>query len=197
MSNLRSPRQNAGRKSFRAAAVGALVCSAVALCVVPNYAAPKTAAKKTAATPARAGAARLQPTTAAALKKAIAARRGKVVLVNFWATWCPPCVAEFPALLQLQRRHAAKGLTVLFVSADDFKTRKTTVEPFLARQKMTSPSWIIAGNPSTFGSQFDPQLKGSFGLPRTYLYNRRGKLVKVFSEPKDLAGFEKLVKPLL
>lgn len=184
-------------KSFHAVAAGALIVSAVAWRAAPNYAAPKAATKKAATKSARAGAARLQPITAAALKKAIAARRGKVVLVNFWATWCPPCVAEFPALVRLQRRHGAKGLAVLFVSADDFKTRKTTAEPFLARQKMTMPSWIIAGNPSNFGVQFDPQLKGSFGLPRTYLYDRRGKLVKVFSEPKDLAGFEKLVKPLL
>jgi len=58
------------------------------------------------------------PVSVATLKKEIAARKGRVVIVNFWATWCPPCKAEFPALLQLQKKYAARGVSLLFVSAD-------------------------------------------------------------------------------
>ena len=137
------------------------------------------------------------PTNAAALKKAIAARKGKVVLVNFWATWCPPCVEEFPGLVKLQKNYGAKGLSVLFVSADELKTQKTKVEPFLKKNSVTTPTWIVQDNPFTFIPQFDPTIEGAFGLPRTYVYNRQGKLVKVFSEDKSYKEFEKLIKPLL
>src|SRR5688572_28677110 len=74
----------------------------------------------------------VSPVTAAALKKAIAARKGRVVLVNFWATWCVPCVQEMPGLVKLQKQYAGKGLSLLLVSADEQKTKNSKVVPFLA-----------------------------------------------------------------
>jgi thiol-disulfide isomerase/thioredoxin len=150
---------------------------------------PKT--KQSAKQPA------IVPVTASGLKKEIAARRGRVVLVNFWATWCGPCVEEFPDLVRLQKKYAGKGLSVVFVSADDLDTRQAKVAPFIAKNGLAYASWIIRGNPFDFIPQFDPNIKGAFGLPRTYVYDRRGKLVTVFSDAKSYAEFEKIVKPLL
>ncbi len=147
-----------------------------------------------ASLPARA-ASPVTPISAANLTKQVASSKGQVVLVNFWATWCPPCVAEFPGLVQLQKKYGKNGLKVIFVSGDDVKTQKSKVEPFV--KKYGARSYIINGNPIDFIKQFDPKLQSSFGLPRTYLYNRQGKLVAAFSEDKSYAEFEKQVKPLL
>ncbi|MDQ3815257.1 MAG: TlpA family protein disulfide reductase [Armatimonadota bacterium] len=139
----------------------------------------------------------IKPATASSLKQEIAARKGKVVLVNFWATWCPGCVDEFPYLVKLRNRYGQKGLSVLFVSADDLAEQKEKVEPFLAEHRAQAPTWIIQGNQFEFIPAFDPNIKGAFALPRTYLYNRQGQLVRVFSGDKSYQGFEKLIKPLL
>ena len=121
------------------------------------------------------------PISVATLKKEIAARKGKVVMVNFWATWCPPCKAEFPALLQLQKKYAARGVSLLFVSADSERTVEKQVRPFLKQMKATAPTRIISGNVIRFVQAFDPKIKDEFVLPRFYIYNRGGKLVKAFS----------------
>jgi thiol-disulfide isomerase/thioredoxin len=138
----------------------------------------------------------VQTVNVAGLKQAIAARKGQVVLVNFWATWCLPCKEEFPALLKLRQKYAPGGLSILFVSADDAGARNAAVLPFLKIQKVNFPTFLVSGNPGSFIEKFDPDLEGAFALPRTYLYNRNGKLSKAFSGDKDFAEWEKIVKPL-
>lgn len=62
--------------------------------------------------------------------------RGQVVVLNFWASWCEPCVAELPSLERLARRHAADGLQVL---ALNFRERDAAIERFLARHPLALP----------------------------------------------------------
>ncbi len=134
------------------------------------------------------------PTSVEALKKQIVARKGKVVLLNFWATWCTPCVAELPLLEKLQKQNSKK-LSVMLVSADESSDRPKAAQ--LLRQKGHSgASWIIAGNESDFLKKFDPK-SGDFALPRTYLFGRDGKLIKALTadESKNLeATVKKLLK---
>ena len=144
------------------------------------------------------------PISVATLKKEIAARKGKVVIVNFWATWCPPCKAEFPALVQLQKKYAARGVSLLFVSADSERSVDKSVRPFLRQMKVTAPTRIISGKAVEFVKAFDPTLKNEFVLPRFYIYNRSGKMVKAFSNTQvdentkvNFLKFEKMIKPLL
>src|ERR1700751_2917343 len=59
--------------------------------------------------------------------------RGKVVLVNFWATWCGPCQEEIPSLIDLQNKYGAKGFTVLGIAMDE--EGKSVVAPFVAKEK--------------------------------------------------------------
>jgi thiol-disulfide isomerase/thioredoxin len=176
-----------------------LVAGGIALGVATTKS--TTAAPAARATVRRAAASKatpvVTPVTAAALKKQIAARRGKVVLVNFWATWCEGCRKEFPDLVRLQKNYAKRGVSVLYVSGDETKDRNSKVVPFLRGQGVSSPSYIIHGDVFTFIPAFDPKLKTAFGLPRTYVYDRSGKLVKVAFPEKSYAEFEKIIKPLL
>jgi peroxiredoxin len=92
--------------------------------------------------------------------------RGKVVIVNFWATWCPPCRAELPELADLHKRFAAQGLVILAISDED----PSTVRRFAGEYSMNYPVLIDTGG----------AIKGQFrvsGLPQTFVYNRQGRLV--------------------
>jgi peroxiredoxin len=94
------------------------------------------------------------------------ALRGKVVLVNFWATWCPPCRREMPDMQALYQRFSPRGLVILAISDED----AGKVEPFLAAQKYTYSILLDPGRKVN-------QLFGVGGIPKSFLYGRDGKLV--------------------
>ena len=94
--------------------------------------------------------------------------RGKVVLLNFWATWCVPCRTEMPAIEALFQRHREQGLEVVGVNLD--KLSPAGVEAFLKEVKVTfrvvlDPSWSTT------------HAYGVVGLPTTYLIDRKGRVV--------------------
>ena len=136
------------------------------------------------------------PADAPALKRAIAAQKGRVVLVNFWATWCGPCVAEFPAIVKTSRQYKAKGLTVIAVSADSAKTLHTKVEPFLAKQGATFPAYLEKStDPEDFINALDPTWQGD--LPRTFIYDRQGRRVKTLTGEQTAQSLAVAVAPYL
>jgi peroxiredoxin len=92
--------------------------------------------------------------------------RGKVVLVNFWATWCPPCRKEVPALEALSTRFAGQGLVIIGISDED----AAKVEPFVRRQAMSYPILLDPGR--VVNRAFAIQ-----GIPKSFVYDRSGKLV--------------------
>lgn len=98
---------------------------------------------------------------------------GKLLILNFWATWCPPCVSEVPSLNQLQRALGPDGVVVLGVSEDK---DPQAYQNFLARFNV---SYQTAREPSA-----DTKTKyGTIQIPETYLINRDGKVVeKVVSD---------------
>lgn len=132
---------------------------------------------------------------AAGLKRAVAARRGRVVLLNFWATWCPPCVKEFPDLVRVYNKHKSRGLDLITVSFDEPEDLRSKVVPFLQRHRLVSGTYIQKGGPQQFVERFDPRWEGA--VPRTYVYDRRGKLVRVLEGELSAADMEKAVAPLL
>ena len=136
------------------------------------------------------------PADAPTLKKAIAAQKGRVVLVNFWATWCVPCVAEFPAIVKTSRRYRARGLSVIAVSADSAKDLHTQVEPFLAKQKVAFPVYLErSADPEDFINAFDTTWQGD--LPRTFIYDRRGRLVKTLTDLQTTRTLAAALRPYL
>jgi len=92
--------------------------------------------------------------------------RGKVVLVNFWATWCPPCRKEMPDLDALYQRFAAKGFVVLGISDEE----RSKVEPFIRERKVSFPVLLDPGR--KVNDQFIVE-----GIPKSFVYDRDGKLV--------------------
>ena len=93
-------------------------------------------------------------------------QRGKVVVLNFWATWCPPCRKEMPDLEALYREFKDQGLVILAISDED--TGK--VRPFVAEQKVTYPILLDPGRKVNELFQIE-------GIPKTFVYDRAGKLV--------------------
>ncbi|NTV12657.1 MAG: TlpA family protein disulfide reductase [Desulfobulbaceae bacterium] len=115
--------------------------------------------------------------------------QGKVVLVNFWATWCPPCRKEIPSLVKLQESYRSKGLVVVGVSMDE--GGRTMVGKFLEKQGVNYP--VIIGDSSVakgFG--------GVIGVPASFLVDRKGELIRRFdgyaSEEELREELEKLLK---
>lgn len=115
--------------------------------------------------------------------------QGKVVLVNFWATWCPPCRKELPALMKLQEKYRDKGLVVVGVSMDEGSA--SSVGKFLAKQKIIYP--VILGD-----GELTRGFGGVIGVPATFLVDRKGELAIRFdgfaSEDELQEVVEKLLK---
>jgi thiol-disulfide isomerase/thioredoxin len=104
--------------------------------------------------------------------------KGKVVLVNFWATWCGPCRIKIPWLIELQEKYTARGFTVLGVAMDE--EGKSAVAPFVqkerfkvsgTRQSMNYP--IVVGNDATAD-----EFGGLVGFPTSVLISKAGRVVK-------------------
>ena len=93
-------------------------------------------------------------------------QHGKVVVLNFWATWCPPCRKEMPDLESLYQQFKDQGLVILAISDED--TGK--VAPFIAEQKVTYPILLDPGRKVHELFQIE-------GIPKTFVYDRTGKLV--------------------
>ena len=136
------------------------------------------------------------PADAPTIQKAIAAQKGRVVLVNFWATWCGPCVAEFPAIVQVSRQYKRQGLSVIAVSADAARDRTTKVQPFLVKQGVAFPVYLERStDPEDFINAFDTTWQGD--LPRTIIYDRHGRRVKTLSGEQTAPSLAAALRPYL
>ncbi len=101
--------------------------------------------------------------------------RGKVVVLNFWATWCPPCVEEAPALNQLHQAIASQGGVVLGISVDedDEAYKKFLVDHSIAFPNYRDPSKQIA---AAYGTSM---------FPETYIIDRQGRIARKIIGPQD------------
>jgi thiol-disulfide isomerase/thioredoxin len=116
----------------------------------------------------------------------LASYRGRVVLLNFWATWCAPCQLEMPVFADWQRRYGP-GLQVVGISMDD---DAAPVRNLIARMKVNYP---VAMGDATLGERYG----GVLGLPLTYLIDKRGTVRARFQGETDLKVIEKQLKVML
>src|SRR5882724_2035032 len=123
----------------------------------------------------------------------LAKYRGKVVLVNFWATWCDPCYIEIPWLIEMQQKYEAKGFTVLGISMDE--EGKSAVAPFLAKERFNVNGQKLPMNyPIVIGNDdVADKFGGLLGYPTSFLISRDGKIVK---KVQGLISYEEFTKAL-
>ena len=117
----------------------------------------------------------------------LGAYRGKVVLLNFWATWCAPCRAEGPRFSGWQQKYAADGLQVLGIAMDDSETEVRTV---VRKDRLAYP--VVMGD-----EQLGELYGGVLGLPLSYLIGPDGRIVARYQGVTDLTQLELRIKALL
>jgi len=113
--------------------------------------------------------------------------RGKVVVLDFWATWCEPCKQEIPRLIDLQNRYSAQGLQVLGISMDD---SEPPVRTFQQNFKMNYP--VAVGT-----AKLADQYGGVLGLPITFVIDRQGRIFSRHIGAVDFSLIEAEVKKQL
>lgn len=115
-------------------------------------------------------------------ERSLSGLRGKVVLVNFWATWCPPCRDELPSMQQLQRRMVNKPFEMLALSVDD---SWESVNRFMKENGFTVPVY----------ADFDKRISTLYGThmwPETYIVDKKGKIAYKVIGAKDWTSSEVL-----
>ncbi len=113
--------------------------------------------------------------------------RGKVVLVNLWATWCAPCRSETPALEQLYRSDRKRGLVVLGIDQGE---SAPAAAAFARELQLTYP--ILIDTEQRYGRAY-----AAIGLPTSMLVDRTGRIVQGIDGERTLAEFQSIVDPLL
>jgi thiol-disulfide isomerase/thioredoxin len=121
----------------------------------------------------------------------LAGLKGKVVLVNFWATWCDPCRVEIPWLIEMQAKYGSRGFTVVGVAMDD--EGRSAVAPFVEKERfdvngqqlpMSYPIWLGSDEAAD-------QFGGILGYPTSFLISKDGKQVEKY---QGLLNYDQLVK---
>jgi thiol-disulfide isomerase/thioredoxin len=114
--------------------------------------------------------------------------KGKVVLINFWSTWCPPCVAEIPGFIQVQDEYRAKGLTILGFSMDEGDPQ--VVRDFVKANGINYP--ILRGD-----SRVAQAFGGVNGIPASFLVDQKGQIVLHHTGILSAKALRAAVDPLL
>jgi thiol-disulfide isomerase/thioredoxin len=130
------------------------------------------------------------------LRDVVARQKARVILVNFWATWCVPCREEFPDLVRLQKTLGPKGLQIVGVTTD-FTKEMPAVENFLAKTAPDFPNYHkkAGGDDQDFIDAVDKGWGGE--LPFSVLYDHAGKKIKTLSGKHSYADYEREVTALL
>ncbi|MGA3186579.1 MAG: TlpA disulfide reductase family protein [Bryobacteraceae bacterium] len=140
---------------------------------------------------------KLTPLNEASFPKMVAAHKGKIVLVDFWATWCVPCRAEMPQLVKLADRLRARGLDVVTVSADE-PAKELAASKVLAENSVVPPVYLAKvseDDKDKFYNSIDKKWSGE--MPAMFIYDRSGKLVRSFLGETPVKDIEAAIQKLL
>ncbi|MDX2034699.1 MAG: redoxin domain-containing protein [Blastocatellia bacterium] len=157
----------------------------------------KAPAKRPVAKAAPAGAPRVALLKPADFEKLKNEAKGKVLVINFWATWCSPCVAEFPEFIAIDEKYRARGVEMVGISADDSTELKTSVTAFLRKQKAAFRNFVQdTDDPQQMVDVVDKEWPGV--LPATFIYDKQGvrvyKRYGIIDREELLAAIEKALK---
>ena len=130
------------------------------------------------------------------LKSIMDSNKGKVILLNFWATWCKPCVKEFPDLIKLYSNYKDKGFLLVFISADVPEEVKTKVVPFLSKQGVDFVTYYNGfDKPEDLINFVDKDWQGA--IPSTYIYDKKGNIKSSILGTKTYEQFEREISKYL
>ncbi|MCW5982971.1 MAG: TlpA family protein disulfide reductase [Bryobacteraceae bacterium] len=142
-----------------------------------------------------AGPARLLPYDEKVHAAVLSEHKGSVVLIDFWATWCAPCLAELPQLVALETKLRGKGFRLVSVSADDPSDEAAALQ-FLQKHNAPPPAYLKrVADDDRFIGFIDPKWSGA--LPALFLYGRNGRLVRSFVGETEISTIEKAIRALL
>jgi len=116
--------------------------------------------------------------------------KGKVLVVDFWATWCGPCRIEIPGFVALRDRYHDQGLEIIGISNDEGSDAVQEVKDFYKQFKMNYPVGLA-------GDDVDQLYGGIIGLPTTFLIGRDGRIYAKHTGTTDISVFESEIKALL
>jgi peroxiredoxin len=124
------------------------------------------------------------------VEQSLQSLKGRIVVVNFWATYCIPCRKEMPDLAVIQNEFAALGVQVIGVSTDDLTDRSKVLQ-FVKETKVNFPIWV--------GGSVEHMMRFGLGaaLPGTVVIDREGKIAKIISGVIDQAALRKEIEALL
>lgn len=144
---------------------------------------------------AASGGEQLRPLDEAGFRQLLGAQRGKVVLVDFWATWCDPCRAEMPLLVSLEKKWRDRGFVLVTVSADEPEQAGEALA-FLKKSGVRLPAWQKrTQSDESFINAIDRKWSGA--LPALFLYDRNGNKVQSFIGETETSQIEAALRKLL
>lgn len=126
------------------------------------------------------------------LKQLVSQPNDTLYVMNFWATWCAPCVQELPQFEAIRRQYANRKLTVLLVSLDDRKTLSTKVIPFVRNRKIQSPVVLLdESDLNTWVDKIAPEWSGA--LPMTLILNNKHNVRQFIGKPVKEGELESII----
>jgi thiol-disulfide isomerase/thioredoxin len=134
------------------------------------------------------------PIVTASVSQSLEAFRGKVVILDIWATWCPPCRMEIPDFVKLQEKYRDQGVEIIGVSIDPIDPRgggAPAVAPFMQQYKINYHVWMVNSPTALTGYPMGQ------GIPTTYVIDRNGRISKTYVGAKAMSVFESDIKELL
>ena len=136
------------------------------------------------------------PVDAVDILSLIGDQRGQVVLLNSWATWCPPSIHEFPEIVAVEKDYRSRGVAVISVSADYPDRMDSQLLPFLEKHRPRFPVYIMrTDDADRFVRTIDPEWSGT--IPATLFIDRKGKFsVKRYSR-MNRGEMERILEALL
>ena len=128
------------------------------------------------------------------LQSLISGNKGKVTIVNFWATWCPPCLKEFPDFVKLYNAYHSKGLEIVAVSMNE-PDEMEDIQEFLQKYKPPFPIYLAASADEDFYQAISKDWMGT--IPLTLIFDTEGKSAYYHHKEVNFSGLEKDISPLL
>lgn len=134
-----------------------------------------------------------EPVLSNNIQASLAQFRGKVVVLDLWATWCGPCRMEIPGFIALQNKYRSKGLEIVGVSLDEITRRGggASVAPFMKTNNINYTILLVNTPEAVSGFDYTQ------GIPSTYLIDKQGRVVKSYLGAQSEMVFENDIKQLL